>query len=82
MAGDAAGDWARQLDPGVASVERVDSGMVLLTLASDADSQKLEWMAAHGKDWRLEIRPPADATNSPRWHETSTTMLKDGAGQR
>ncbi len=41
VAGDAAGDWARQLDLGVASVERVDSGMVLLTLAPDADSQKV-----------------------------------------
>ena len=49
---------------------------------TDADSQKLEWIVGNGKDWRLEIRPPADATNSPRWHETSTTMLKDGAGQR
>jgi ABC-type uncharacterized transport system ATPase subunit len=41
VAGDQAGDWARQLDPGIASVERVDSGMVLLTLAPDADSQKV-----------------------------------------
>jgi Flp pilus assembly protein CpaB len=49
---------------------------------TDADTQKVEWIVGHGTDWRLEIRPPADATNSPRWHETSTTMLKDGAGQR
>jgi len=41
VAGDQAGDWARPLDPGLASVERVDSGMVLLTLAPDADSQKV-----------------------------------------
>ena len=41
VAGDAAGDWARQLDPGLASVERVDSGLVLLTLAPDADAQKV-----------------------------------------
>ena len=49
---------------------------------SGAQSQKLEWMIGHGKDWRLEIRPPADAKNSPRWHENSETMLTDGAGQR
>jgi len=49
---------------------------------TDAQSQKLEWMIGHGKDWRLEIRPPADAKNSPRWHENSETMLTDGAGQR
>jgi Flp pilus assembly protein CpaB len=49
---------------------------------SDAESQKFEWILAHGKDWRFEIRPSADAANSPRWHETDTTMLKDGAGER
>jgi ABC-type uncharacterized transport system ATPase subunit len=41
VAGDPEGDWARQLDPGLASVERVDSGLVLLTLAPDADAQKV-----------------------------------------
>jgi ABC-type uncharacterized transport system ATPase subunit len=41
VADDQAGDWARQLDPGLASVERVDSGLVLLTLAPDADAQKV-----------------------------------------
>ena len=41
VAGDPAGDWAGQLDPAVASVERVDSGMVLLALAPDADAQKV-----------------------------------------
>ena len=35
------GDWARQPGPGIASVERVDAGMVLLVLAPDADSQKV-----------------------------------------
>jgi Flp pilus assembly protein CpaB len=49
---------------------------------SDAESQKVEWILAHGKDWRFEIRPSADAANSPRWHETENTMLKDGAGER
>ncbi len=49
---------------------------------TDAESQKLEWIIGQGKDWRLEIRPSADATNSPNWHETPETMLKDGAGER
>ena len=49
---------------------------------SDAQSQKLEWILAHGKDWRFEVRPAADAANSPRWHETENTMLKDGVGER
>jgi Flp pilus assembly protein CpaB len=49
---------------------------------TDAQSQRFEWMIANGKDWRLEIRPAADAANSPRWHDDGTTLLKDGAGIR
>jgi Flp pilus assembly protein CpaB len=49
---------------------------------TDAQSQRLEWMVAHGKDWRLEIRPAADAANSPRWTDNAETLLKDGAGIR
>jgi ABC-type uncharacterized transport system ATPase subunit len=41
VTGDQAGGWARQLDPEVASVEQVNSGMVILTLAPGADSQKV-----------------------------------------
>jgi ABC-2 type transport system ATP-binding protein len=50
VAGDPAGDWARPLDPEVATVERVDAGAgrdggtVLLALAADAadaDSQRV-----------------------------------------
>jgi len=49
---------------------------------TDAESQKLEWAIGHGRDWRVEIRPSANAANSPRWHETGETLLKDGAGER
>jgi Flp pilus assembly protein CpaB len=49
---------------------------------SDAESQRLEWMVAHGKDWRVEIRPSADAANSPRWYENAGTLLRDGPGAR
>jgi len=41
VAGDPEGNWARQLDPPVASVEQVKSGTVLLVLAPDADSQRV-----------------------------------------
>ena len=41
VAGDPDGNWARRLDPAVASVERVNSGPVLLTLAPNADSQRV-----------------------------------------
>jgi Flp pilus assembly protein CpaB len=49
---------------------------------SDAQSQKLEWILAHGKDWHFLMRPSTNAANSPRWHETENTMLKDGAGEK
>src|SRR3954470_19424842 len=49
---------------------------------SDADSQRLEWMIAHGKDWRTELRPSADAANSPRWWDNGDTLLRDGPGVR
>jgi energy-coupling factor transporter ATP-binding protein EcfA2 len=54
------GDWARQLDPGIASVERVDAGMVLPVLG------------AHRGDHLRAVRPahrlpgPAASGASPR----------------
>jgi ABC-2 type transport system ATP-binding protein len=41
VAGDPAGNWARPLEPEVASVEQVNAGLVLLTLAPGADSQRV-----------------------------------------
>jgi ABC-2 type transport system ATP-binding protein len=46
VAGDPDGNWARELDPAIATVERpdpgsTDAGTVLLTLAPDADSQRV-----------------------------------------
>jgi Flp pilus assembly protein CpaB len=49
---------------------------------TDAESQRLEWMYAHGKNWRLEIRPAVQAATSPRWHDDGGTLLKDGVGIR
>ena len=49
---------------------------------TDAQSQKLEWAIAHGKDWRVEIRPSANSASSPRWHENGETLLQDGAGEK
>jgi Flp pilus assembly protein CpaB len=49
---------------------------------TDAETQRLEWMYAHGKNWRLEIRPAVQAATSPRWHDTGATLLKDGVGIR
>jgi pilus assembly protein CpaB len=63
---------------GVAS----SAGLSVQLRLTDAQSQRLEWMVAHGQDWRVEIRPAADAANSPRWHDDGQTLLKDGAGIR
>jgi ABC-2 type transport system ATP-binding protein len=41
VASDPAGDWARPLDPAVATVERTEGGTVLLALAAGADSQRV-----------------------------------------
>jgi ABC-2 type transport system ATP-binding protein len=41
VAGDPEGTWVRRLDQQVVSVERVNSGTVLLTLAPGADSQQV-----------------------------------------
>ncbi len=49
---------------------------------TDAETQRLEWMIGHGKDWRLIVRPSANSANSPQLHETGETLLTDGAGAR
>jgi Flp pilus assembly protein CpaB len=49
---------------------------------SDSETQRLEWMIAHGKDWRLEIRPSANAASSPRSYVNSQVLLADGPGAR
>jgi len=58
------------------------SALAVQLRLTDAESQRLEWMVAHGKDWRLEIRPQTDSANSPRWYETADTLLKDGVGRK
>jgi Flp pilus assembly protein CpaB len=57
------------------------AGFVQLRL-TDAQSQKVEWMIANGKGWRLEIRPANDSKDSPHTHDNGDTLLKDGVGIR
>jgi Flp pilus assembly protein CpaB len=59
-----------------------NGGFSVQLVLTDAESQRLEWIKAYGAEWRLEIRPPADSANSPRWYENSETLLKDGVGIR
>jgi Flp pilus assembly protein CpaB len=49
---------------------------------TDGESQRLEWVFAHGKNWRLEIRPAAQSANGPHSHDDGNTLLKDGVGIR
>jgi Flp pilus assembly protein CpaB len=66
---------------GKAGLASGTNGSVQLRL-TDAQSQRVEWMVANGKNWRLEIRPATDSKESPRTHDDSTTLLKDGVGIR
>jgi Flp pilus assembly protein CpaB len=59
-----------------------NGGLAVQLRLTDAESQRLEWIKAFGKDWRLVIRPPSDSANSPRWYDNAQTLLKDGVGIR
>jgi Flp pilus assembly protein CpaB len=58
------------------------SGYSVQLRLTDAESQRLEWLKAFSKDWRLVIRPPSDSSNSQRWYDNTFTLLKDGVGIR
>ena len=51
---------------------------------TDAQSQKLKWINEFGSGtkFHLELRPPANSTDSPNTYETDRTMLGDGPGAR
>ncbi len=59
-------------DPG----EGANAVMLALT---DAQSQKLFWIAQNGT-WTLALRPPDKDADSPNSAESSLTILKDGLG--
>ena len=69
VAGDPAGDWARQLDPGIASVERVDCGH---GAPGAGAGRRLPEGARHGARGRrrraLQLRHPAPVRGIPRRH--------------
>jgi Flp pilus assembly protein CpaB len=58
------------------------TGFAVQLRVTDAEAQRLEWIKAFGKDWRLVIRPPSDSASSPRWYDNAQTLLKDGVGNR
>ena len=44
---------------------------------TDGQSQKLQWLAANAS-WRLELRPPVRAADSPGSVDTAGTLVADG----
>jgi pilus assembly protein CpaB len=51
---------------------------------TDAQSQKLKWINefGNGLKWHLELRPPANSTDSTNTYQTAHMMLSDGPGAR
>jgi Flp pilus assembly protein CpaB len=57
--------------------EDADKGLSVKLALTDAQEQKLFWMASNGA-WTLTLRPPKDATDSPEAAESWWTLLTDG----
>jgi Flp pilus assembly protein CpaB len=49
---------------------------------TDAQSQKLNWIEANGKNFHLELRAPSGSLDSANTYQDSRLMLFDGPGRR
>jgi pilus assembly protein CpaB len=56
------------------------SSISVSLVVTDAQAQKLFWMARNG-EWTLALRAPEDATDSPEGAENAETLLSDGLKQ-
>ncbi len=54
-----------------------DKGLSVKLALTDAQEQKLFWIAQNGV-WTFVLRPPKDASDSPEGAETWSTLLSDG----
>jgi pilus assembly protein CpaB len=54
-----------------------DKGLSVKLALTDAQEQKLFWIASNGM-WTLTLRPPKDASDSPEAAESWWTLLEDG----
>jgi Flp pilus assembly protein CpaB len=52
-------------------------GFTVMLMVTDAQAQKLWWLAQHGT-WTLQLRPPTDAADSPESAENAASILMDG----
>jgi Flp pilus assembly protein CpaB len=59
-------------------------GLSVQLRVTDAQSQKLKWINefGNGTKFHLELRPPANSSDSPNTYETDRTMLSDRSGVR
>ena len=57
--------------------EDADKGLSVKLALTDAQEQKLFWVASNGV-WTLTLRPPKDAADSPEAAESWWTLLGDG----
>jgi Flp pilus assembly protein CpaB len=57
--------------------EDADKGLAVKLALTDAQEQKLFWIASNGM-WTFTLRPPKDASDSPEAAESWWTLLEDG----
>jgi Flp pilus assembly protein CpaB len=60
---------------------RPDEAFAAILAVTDAQAQKLFHVMTHG-DWALELRPVTDAADSRDSSETSSSVMRRGAGRR
>jgi Flp pilus assembly protein CpaB len=58
-------------------ITEADKGLSVKLALTDAQEQKLFWVASNGV-WTLTLRPPKDASDSPESAESAWTLLSDG----
>jgi hypothetical protein len=51
----------------------------MLAVSDARQAQKIFYAVQNGQGWSLQLRPPANATDSPEDIEGLPSLLKDGA---
>jgi Flp pilus assembly protein CpaB len=59
-----------------------EDGYAIVLKVTDTQVQKLHWVTSNAKEWHLELRPVADATDSPENLESWYSVLREGANQK
>jgi Flp pilus assembly protein CpaB len=68
---------AQKADVQTKITEDADKGLAVKLALTDAQEQKLFWIASNGV-WTFTLRPPKDASDSPEAAESWWTLLEDG----